>query len=162
MNYRINYTANGEKDSDSDTLRHWKYTKRERKGGKWRYWYATDGSNNRMGQITDAGNRLVRNAPVITPHSKDLFDTKTTVESKDDRGDTVVDKTETEKGEITKAIERGKDFVSRMFDTKATITDVRTGASITKTQKGEISKAIDKFLGRTSKSNTKIGGRKPR
>ena len=35
MGYKINYTG----VDKSDALEHWKYIKREKVGGKWRYWY---------------------------------------------------------------------------------------------------------------------------
>ena len=44
----MNYRGNEQLNSD-DSLQHWKYIKRERKNGKWKYYYHDDNNCYRMG-----------------------------------------------------------------------------------------------------------------
>lgn len=104
MGYKINYTG----VDNSDALEHWKYIKREKVGGKWRYWYESP-SGKVIGNKPTASEKVKKDVD----HVKN--EVKTYVNSTDAEREKKAKRQENRK-EIDSKINKGVDYVNNFLE----------------------------------------------
>lgn len=122
-NYKINRLSYVEFDHEPtpDELMHFKYVKREKKNGKWRYWYDDKGRTTETKKYTEYSvddhkfykttERKVETDSMFTPMNK----TETYTDSKGENHKTVTDY----EGKVERAIQTGADYIARVLKKKA-------------------------------------------
>lgn len=118
MGYKINYTG----VDNSDALEHWKYIKRERVGGKWRYWYESP-SGKVIGNKPTASEKVKKDVD----HVKN--EVKTYVNSTDDEREKKAKRQETRK-EIDSKINKGVDYVNNFLEKNSSKSADKNGSFI--------------------------------
>lgn len=142
------YVHNGQLYKTNE-LKHWKYIKKERVNGRWRYYYDDGGQK---GEILNP--RANPNSPYGTYYmtksmipsnlkkvqvnkSNNLFSTEKSIDTnKDGFADTTIRNI----GKLERSIDKARNWVESLFD--RTYRD--SGTNETFTVKGKISKTIDK------------------
>lgn len=141
MGYKINYTG----VDNSDALEHWKYIKRERVGGKWRYWYESP-SGKVIGNKPTASEKVKKDVD----HVKN--EVKTYVNSTDDEREKKAKRQETRK-EIDSKINKGVDYVNNFLEKNSSKSADKNGSFIN-SMKEKFSEVKEIFSSKKETSTT--------
>lgn len=104
MGYKINYTG----VDKSDALEHWKYIKREKVGGKWRYWYESP-SGKVIGHKPTVTEKVSKDAKYATNRIEDYVNSTESEREKDSKRREV-------RNNIDNQINKGVDYVNGFLD----------------------------------------------
>lgn len=141
MGYKINYTG----VDNSDALEHWKYIKRERVGGKWRYWYESP-SGKVIGNKPTASEKVKKDVDYVKN------EVKTYVNSTDDEREKKAKRQETRK-EIDSKINKGVDYVNDFLEKNSSKSADKNGSFIN-SMKEKFSEVKEIFSSKKETSTT--------
>lgn len=149
MGYKINYTG----IDNSDALEHWKYIKRERVGGKWRYWYESP-SGKVIGNKPTASEKVKKDVDHVKNEVKTyLYSTDTEREKKDKRQET--------RKEIDSYINKGVDYVNNFLEKHSSKSADKNGSFIN-SMKEKFSEVKEIFSSKKETSATSTNTAKPK
>lgn len=149
MGYKINYTG----VDNSDALEHWKYIKRERVGGKWRYWYESP-SGKVIGNKPTASEKVKKDIDHVKNEVKTyLYSTDTEREKKDKRQET--------RKEIDSKINKGVDYVNNFLEKYSSKSADKNGSFIN-SMKEKFSEVKEIFSSKKETSKTSTNTAKPK
>lgn len=143
MGYKINYTG----VDKSDALEHWKYIKREKVGGKWRYWYESP-SGKVIGHKPTVTEKVSKDAEYAINRIKDYANSTESEREKDSKRREV-------RNNIDNQINKGVDYVNGFLDKNSSKPASKDG-SFMQSVKNFIDEAKDVFEPKkeASSSNT--------
>lgn len=148
MGYKINYTG----VDNSDALEHWKYIKRERVGGKWRYWYESP-SGKVIGNKPTASEKVKKDIDHVTNEVKTyLYSTDTEREKKT--------KSQETRKEIDSIINKGVDYVNNFLEKYSSKSADKNGSFIN-SMKEKFSEVKEIFSSKKETSKTSTNTAKP-
>lgn len=101
--------------SDSNYLIHWKYTKREKVNGKWRYWY------------DDVKNKVTSATKTAVDNTKEKLAAKTT-ETADKSVDAALKTANKAAGALDGIVDKTRDTLNRLYDNPNNIYNITPGS----------------------------------